>query len=1087
MTSRSVRGSRALVRRVLTLGTLAGVSALAISSVGTAQPQASPDRAAGRGAPGRVLDQKLDEPLALSGVSAADLLGGAATQGGGRVIVWLNGESGAQAYAKGRDEAKAKQAAKAQQDAFLSRVRAIDSSARVLARVQVVLNAVFIEVDASKLPEIARDPAVVRIDRIGNYELDLSETVPYIGAKAVQDAGVTGKGIKVGVLDSGIDYTHRALGGSGNVADFTGNNPNIVEPGTFPTAKVVGGFDFVGGAWTGGTGGPAEAPDPDPLDAGTGRGHGTHVGHIIAGTGGVAPGADLYAVKVCSSITTSCSGLALIEGMEFVADPNGDGKVKDRLDLVNMSLGSDYGQPFDDDLSAAVDAASGLGILTVASAGNGSDKPYVAGTPAAAATALSVAQTQVPSAKLQVFVVNGVNHPAVFQSWSAPLTSTITAPVQFGNGAGGATLGCSTGSDPNAVTPGTEPYPAGSLAGKIVLVNRGTCNFSVKVFNIQRGGGLAGIIGLVDTSAPFDGSFGAGGPFTIPGFMISLASVNAIRAAITGGGATGTLNPANTIPLVGQMVGSSSRGPQHENTELIKPEIGAPGASVSALAGSGTGEGPFGGTSGAAPMVTGSAALLLEGFGGTKTTGKGTPSGNAIGHGLSPAEVKALLMNNAETNIQTDPFTGLAPITRIGGGEVRVNRALDAPVGAWDDSVPTGALGFGFVDVDGTATFTKTVRIRNYENTARTYTITPSFRFGDDAANGAVTLTAPAKVDVKPGRGHDTFFDVTMTIDGSKLRGNLMNSGSNGAAPAGLTTNEYDGYLTLADASDTLTIPWHVLPRKAAKVVPSTTTVTPGGFPQTIGLDNQGVGTAQDDGYALLATSPDQPEGARGGQSPTPDLRAVGVNTFPVPAGFCSGRVSFIWAFAISTWERQEHLLPVSHQVSLDVDQNGTPDYVVLNRDASGLGTITDGRQLTWAVNLATGAATASFFAEHATNTGNTVLYVCGEQIGMSGPDLLTNTVDMSVLAQDFYYGGPGDEIDDLTVTPLGERFIDFDGSDDVPGKTNDPDALTIFDFGPFPGNTPEHGLMLFTNGDRGAGNRGGATKATEALLFQTP
>ena len=70
--------------------------------------------------------------------------------------------------------------------------------------------------------------------------------------------------------------------------------------------------------------------------------------------------------------------------MEFAADPNGDGKVKDRVDIINMSLGSDYGQPFDDDLSAAVDNATAFGILTVASAGNGSDKPYVAGTPASA-------------------------------------------------------------------------------------------------------------------------------------------------------------------------------------------------------------------------------------------------------------------------------------------------------------------------------------------------------------------------------------------------------------------------------------------------------------------------------------------------------------------------------------------------------------------------------------------------------------------------------------------------------------------------------------------------------------------------------
>ncbi len=76
-------------------------------------------------------------------------------------------------------------------------------------------------------------------------------------------------------------------------------------------------------------------------------------------------------------------------------------------------------------------------------------------------------------------------------------------------------------------------------------------------------------------------------------------------------------------------------------------------------------------------------------------------------------------------------------------------------------------------------------------------------------------------------------------------------------------------------------------------------------------------------------------------------------------------------------------MLPVSHLVFLDMNQDGIDDYVVLNRDASGLGTISDGRQVTWAVNLATGAATAFFFAEHSTNTGNTVLLICGEQVGI--------------------------------------------------------------------------------------------------------
>jgi len=1071
---------RRTLTRTLVLGSVAAAAVLGAGSAVSAQTQPSPDRSAGRSAPAGVLAQKLDSPLSLDGVAVESLVPGA--QGSGKVIVRLTADSGAEAFAKGNDTAAAKQAAKAQQDAFLARVQGIDPGATVLARVQMVMNAVFVRVDASKLAEIARDPAVSRVAPVGNYELDLSETVPYIGAKAVQDAGITGKGIKVAVLDSGIDYTHAAFGGPGTAAAYAANNPDIVEPGTFPTDKVKGGYDFIGSTWTGGAGSPPEAPDPDPLDDGAtkpanaGVGHGTHVGHIIGGKGGVAPGVDLYAVKVCSSVTTSCSGLSLIEGMDFAVDPNGDGNLRDRMHLVNMSLGSSYGQPFDDDLSLAVENATKAGVLTVASAGNSADKPYASGTPSSTDSALSVAQTSMPSGFLplmQILAPASIvgQFPAVFQPWSAPLTTAIQGPLQYGNGANGNLNGCAA-------------FPAGSLAGKIVLVDRGACNFTLKIKNIGAAGGLIGIIGLVAPGDPFEGGDGGDRPITIPGYMVSQAVSNRLKSGLPN--TVVRFDPSVGIPLKGTMVGSSSRGPQHEDTQRIKPEIGAPGASVSAIAGSGTGQGPFGGTSGAAPMVTGSAALLLEGFGGVKTTAKGSPPGNAIGLGLKPLEVKALLMNNAETNIVSNPLTGaLAEITRIGSGEVRANWALDAPVAAWADDAPTGALGFGFVDVTDTVTLKKTVRIRNYDNAQRTYKVTPTFRFADDASNGAVSVSAPASVEVKPGRGRETTFDVTLTIDGSKLRGNFMNSGSTAGTGAALTTNEYDGYLVLDDGSDTLNIPWHVLPRKAAQVVPSTSTITPGSFPQVIGLDNRGAGRAQNDAYALLATSPNAPQGGRGQQSPRPDLRAVGINTFPVGAGVCSGSASFIWAFAVNTWERQEHLLPVSHQVILDTNRDGTADYVVLNRDASGLGTVTDGRQLTWVVNLKTNAASAFFFAEHSMNTGNTVLYICGEQIGMNASNLLKTNVDMSVFAQDFYYGGPGEEIDGLTVTPLGERF--YGEPTDVAGTTNDPTALSVYDYGQFPGNTPELGLMLVTNGDRGAGNRGGATKDTEALLFTTP
>src|SRR4029077_13249514 len=119
------------------------------------------------------------------------------------------------------------------------------------------------------------------------------------------------------------------------------------------------------------------------------------------------------------------------------------------------------------------------------------------------------------------------------------------------------------------------------------------------------------------------------------------------------GGVVAKFDPNNIVRLVMSVVSTSARGPSY-SFNSIKPEIGAPGASVSAEAGTGTGQTAFGGTSGATPMVAGSAALLIDAH-----------------PGWTPLDVKAALMNTAETNILTDPVAQpgvLAPITRIGSG-----------------------------------------------------------------------------------------------------------------------------------------------------------------------------------------------------------------------------------------------------------------------------------------------------------------------------------------------------------------------------------------------------------------------------------
>lgn len=1043
----------------LSVATIISACLLLTSLPAALAQDARPDRSV----PDFVRDLKLNKARQRSLTAQEKVaLGLRAARGPQEVIVQLSQESVAEVAAAGASRAAEraqKSRVNSQQRNVIRAARQLDGNARVLGSTQAALNAVALRIDAAEIEQLAANPAVVSIRPVRNYERqnderNLDETVPYIGGSAVHDVGFTGAGIRVAVLDTGIDYTHAAFGGAGTAAAYeaaygtsTSDPRNTSRDGLFPTDKVIEGWDFVGEEWNGTADSPPLQPDPDPIDCGPlaipapcDGNHGSHVAHIIGGAGGVAPDALLYAVKVCSAVSTSCSGVAMIQGMDFAIDPNGDGDTSDAVDIVNMSIGSPYGQAFDDDISQAVDNASAIGVLTVASSGNSSDKPYVTGTPGAAQSALSVAQTAVPSSVQPVMeIVSPASiagqYAAVPQPWSAELTSLIEAPAQYGDGAGGNLDGCAA-------------FPAGSLSGMIVLVDRGTCDFSLKIANIALGGGVVGIIGLIAPGDPFEGGLGlcpedACGD--IPGFMIHQSTSNLIKDGLDAGEVIIRFDPETGVPLVGHMVGSSSRGPTML-TNRVKPEIGAPGASVSAEAGTGEGETPFGGTSGAAPMVAGSAALLLEAYG-----------------SRSPHEIKSVLMNSAETDIMNAPelFGGtLAPISRIGGGEVRVDRALAAKVAAWDKKTKSGALSFGFHDVTKkNLTLTRHVTVRNYSNRPVHFDVSANFRFQNDRNNGAVRINVPRRVTVGPNSTRQ--FPVTLRIKGNKLRPWTMDSGAAGADPGPLTLLEYDGYIWLDDRSTSLDddrplhVAWHVLPRAAGNVV----------LKDSDTLRNKGIEPAPVESYSLLATSPNLPEGGRGEQSPTPDIRRAGVQTYPVPAGFCSDQPSFIWGFAFNTWERQTHAIaPAEFQVWLDVDQDGTDDYVAFTADF-GLG-LSDGRVLTWVADLETGAASAFFFAEHDTNSGNMVMLICGEQIGLNAEDFF-DPVDATYNVVDWYFGGPGDGTGTLQISPLGERYLALVNGDvfaEIPRKSTA--DLEILDFGPVDTNPGELGvLLLFRDG----------------------
>jgi subtilisin family serine protease len=880
----------------------------------------------------------------------------------------------------------------AQQAATSDRLTAL--GAKELGRVQVAHNAIAVTIDSALLPELSKLPGVVRVRPVVHYEKHLGETVPYVGGAAVQASGKDGTGVRVAVLDSGIDYTHKNLGGSGNTADFVTAtaNPAAIPVGLFPTAKVVGGYDYTGSVWP--TLGD-RSEDPNPIDDGPEGGHGTHVADIIAGKSldglhkGMAPGAQLYAVKVCSSVSTSCNGVAMLKGMDFALDPDGNPATDDAVDVVNLSLGSSYGQ-IEDDMTQAVSNAVASGVIVVISAGNSADRPYIVGSPSIAPGAISVAQTQVPSALAYPLVVTGIS-PSVINN-----TALVDwAPIGVGFSGEVVRIGLAC--------PGYSFFNGNSVAGKVALIDRGDCAVSLKTDVATKAGAVAVIVANNAAGDPPSFSFGGGDPPLKPTVIVTQADGNRIKTALGTSGVNpavvASVSPATSVALVGGMVASSSRGPSI-GTQLIKPEIGAPGASLSAEYGTGTGNTAFGGTSGAAPMVAGAAALMVQAH----------PARSAL-------QIKAMLMNSAETAVYTNPATlpgGLAPITRIGAGELRVDRAEALSSAAWDTQALSAALSFGAVEADKQVILNKTLTVENYSGSSRRYTIKPSFRYADDEASGAVLVQAPGSVTV-PAGGSQTV-QVKLVINPSKLPDWNLNGGSNGGNGALLNVPEYDGYLTLTAGSEKLSVPWHVLPRKAAAI----TGTLPRGAraASVISLKNVGADlNGEYDAFSLIGTSAQQPAGNfpnPGDNFATIDVRSVGVRYLPA-AMFGADYLEF----AIATHGRNSHpLYPRGLEVDIDTNSDGTPDFYVYQAEATAFAAT--GQSLVVLQRASDGAQFIRFYNDADLNSGNSIFTVRMSDLGITPG----TTIGIDVLAYDNYFTGLlTDVVAGMKFTPASPKY----------------------------------------------------------------
>lgn len=656
-----------------------------------------------------------------------------------------------------------------------------EMGATVIYRVQRVYNGIAVQVDASRLAEIRQLPNVKDVHTLIPEEIDHTTSVPLIGAPQVWDSGglgLTGQNIKIGVIDTGIDYLHANFGGSGGITGtlYISNNTTIVGdvPG-FPGVKVVGGYDFVGDNYNAnGTGAELiPQPDPDPMDC---YGHGSHVAGTAAGYGvdtdgatytgpysstlaftstfrigpGVAPEAELYALRVfgCEGSTN-----VTVQAIEWAVDPNGDGDFSDHLDVINMSLGSDYGSAFDPS-AVASDNAVLAGVIVVISAGNDSDAYYVTGSPGTSSRAVSVAASVDSSSVVGAFEVRPPSplaglHSATEAAFGPDLadigniTDTLAYPSSQANG-------CATFNITNTLV----------ISGNIALIDRGVCTFKTKVRNAQSAG-ATGVL-IANNVVGFPITMGddptVTTTITIPSMMTTLAVGNALKGQLPSPGLTVVLTAQYrnqflvTEPsLVDTIPAFTSRGPRRGGSAL-KPDIAAPGDTVFSTAhGTGDEGASMGGTSMSAPHVAGSMALLRQ---------------------LYPLwtieELKALVMNTALHDLRstTTITSTLFGPARVGAGRIDVANASEAQAVAYNAGAPGQvSVSFGAPEVVGSATAVRRIRVLNKSSQTLTYNVRYD---GVTDVPGASYSLSHASITLPP--FGFTNIVVTMTADAALMK-----------------------------------------------------------------------------------------------------------------------------------------------------------------------------------------------------------------------------------------------------------------------------------------------------------------------------
>ena len=852
--------------------------------------------------------------------------------------------------------------------------RVIFESTNVYAGVAVVA-------DADDIDTLSALPGVRAVHRLVPKERDNFIAVPLIAAPAAWTGSAgTGKGVTIGIMDTGIDYTHADFGGPGTQAAYQSAlaAKEAGESPVYPDAdKVAGGYDFAGNAYNAADPDTSvPQPDDNPLDC---EGHGTHVAGTAAGYGvaadgstyagpwdattpfdtmgigpGVAPEATLYSLKVFG-----CEGSTnlVVEGLDWAMDPNGDGDFSDHLDVVNMSLGSSYGSSQDPD-SVATNNAVDAGISVIASAGNSGDTYEIAGSPGNAVKALSVAASEDNGQVTDGFTaaIDGVadTYPASFAGANDWATQTASGTlVEIGDwatpvGEGNNADGCDALSADEAT----------AVNGRIVLLqwdaNDATrrCGSAVRVGNVADAGAIGAILG-----GPEDFfTVGISGDERIPSLLSLAGATDALHGALAAGTPVtatldGSLRNSQRVIVTGPAdptdtaMDFTSRGTALAGN--VKPDVSAPGGTIfSAAVGAGAGGESLSGTSMAAPATAGVAALVL-----------------AAHPGWTPEQVKAAIMNTADHDLYVGPDRS-GPVydnLRMGSGRIDAEGAVSTDAVAYVvDDAGAVSVSFGVLNVTTASTKSKQVRVKDLRTSGgtRSYAVALS---PVRTLPGATYSVSPRSVTL-PAGGSATV-TVTLTLDPAKL---IHRADPTIALdPLGLGImrdflSDASSLLTITPAGGTssLRVPVFSAPRPASRLsAPSSVAVSGAGplLTGTLALTGTGVDVRGDQRYErersrisalqLMATSPRLPACEPGISSgcvttldqSAADLRYVGFTSDAREVSAAgkdplSLETPGLAYFGISTWKPWRSAGDIAKfLVFLDTDNDGTPDIVVVN------------------------------------------------------------------------------------------------------------------------------------------------------------